>query len=170
VVIIFPTLPVRGIEHVMYVAYPYEFYDLRPHGKICTGFWTPWILFQSFVFYFLPGLVLGLTCPPLKFLFAFFFSGTWNFVLVILFCPVAHQPLVDQGLHIIEASRSHSDTPHAVGLLWTIDRPDAKTSTWYNTTFIINIYVPGGIRTHNPNQQAAADPRLRSRGQSTIYT
>ena len=26
------------------------------------------------------------------------------------------------------ASRSHSDTPHSVGLLWTSDQPDAETS------------------------------------------
>jgi hypothetical protein len=31
--------------------------------------------------------------------------------------PVAQQHLVGQGLLIIEASRSHSDTPHSVGLL-----------------------------------------------------
>jgi hypothetical protein len=28
-----------------------------------------------------------------------------------------------------EVSRSHSDTPHSVGLLWTSDRIDAETST-----------------------------------------
>jgi hypothetical protein len=40
-------------------------------------------------------------------------------------------PLVQesQGLLIIEASRSHSDTPYSVGLLWTIDQPDPVTST-----------------------------------------
>jgi hypothetical protein len=38
--------------------------------------------------------------------------------------------LVGQGLLIIEASRSHSlDTPHSVGLFWTSDQPDARTST-----------------------------------------
>jgi hypothetical protein len=29
----------------------------------------------------------------------------------------------------IEASRSHSDTPHSVESLWTSDQPDAETST-----------------------------------------
>jgi hypothetical protein len=33
------------------------------------------------------------------------------------------------GLLIYEASRSHSGTPHSVGLLWTSDQPDAETST-----------------------------------------
>jgi hypothetical protein len=36
---------------------------------------------------------------------------------------------VSQSLLIIEASQSHSDTPHSVGLLWTSDQPDAETST-----------------------------------------
>jgi hypothetical protein len=40
---------------------------------------------------------------------------------------MAQQPLVGQGLLIIEVSRSHSDTPHSVGLLWTSDQPDAVT-------------------------------------------
>ena len=29
----------------------------------------------------------------------------------------------------IEASRSHSDMPHSVRLLWMSDQPDAETST-----------------------------------------
>ena len=28
-----------------------------------------------------------------------------------------------------------------------------------------NVHAPGGIQTHNPSRQAAADPRLRPRGQ-----
>jgi hypothetical protein len=40
---------------------------------------------------------------------------------------MAQQLLVDHGL-IIEASRSHSDTPHSVGLLWSSNQPDAQTS------------------------------------------
>jgi hypothetical protein len=43
--------------------------------------------------------------------------------------PWRYSRLVGQGLLIIEASRSHSDTPHSVGLLWTSDQPDAETST-----------------------------------------
>ena len=37
--------------------------------------------------------------------------------------------LVPQGLLIIEASPSHLDIQHSVGLLWTSDQPDAETST-----------------------------------------
>jgi len=39
------------------------------------------------------------------------------------------QPLAGQGLLIIMASRSHSDTPHTVGLFWMSDQPDAETTT-----------------------------------------
>ena len=42
---------------------------------------------------------------------------------------MVQQPPAAQGLLIIEASRSHSDTPQSVGLLWTSDQPDAETST-----------------------------------------
>jgi len=43
------------------------------------------------------------------------------------------QPPVGQDLLIIEASRSHSDTQHAVRLLWTSDQRDAETSTWQHS-------------------------------------
>ena len=36
--------------------------------------------------------------------------------------------LVNLGL-FYEVSRSHSDTPQSVGLLWTSDQPVAETST-----------------------------------------
>jgi hypothetical protein len=44
------------------------------------------------------------------------------------------QPLVGQDLLIIEVSRSHSDASHSVGLPWTSDQPDAQTSAWQHTT------------------------------------
>ena len=47
---------------------------------------------------------------------------------------MTQQALVGQGLLITEASRSHSDTPHSVGLLWTSEYSDAETSTWQHTT------------------------------------
>ena len=52
------------------------------------------------------------------------------FVNIAIFPPlVAQQPAVGQGILTIEASRSHSDTPHSVRLLWTSDQHDAETST-----------------------------------------
>jgi len=41
------------------------------------------------------------------------------------FSSMAQEPPVDQGLLIIEASLSHSDTPHSVRLLWTSYQPVA---------------------------------------------
>jgi hypothetical protein len=92
---------------------------------------------------------LFLSCRPIKMLY-FFFSTT-------------QQPPVGQGLLTIEASRSHSDTSHPVGLLWTSDQPDAEPSTWQHTRLTTDIHAPGGIRTHNTSKRAAADPRLRRR-------
>ena len=40
------------------------------------------------------------------------------------------QPPSEPGLLIIQALRSHSDTSHSVGFLWTSDQPVAETSTW----------------------------------------
>jgi len=39
---------------------------------------------------------------------------------------MAQQALVGQGLLFIEASRSHSDTPYSVALLWTSYQPDLE--------------------------------------------
>jgi hypothetical protein len=51
----------------------------------------------------------------------------WFFVLM------SPQPPV--GLNLLhEVPRSHSHTPHSVGLLWTSDRPFTETSTWQHTT------------------------------------
>jgi hypothetical protein len=73
--------------------------------------------------------------------------------------------LLGEGLLITDASRSQSDIPHSVGLLWTGDQPNAQTATW-NTQHSqeTDIQAPGGIRTQNPSKPAAANPRLRPRG------
>ena len=42
---------------------------------------------------------------------------------------MAQQLLLGHTSIIIEASRSHSDTPHSLGLLWTSDQADIETST-----------------------------------------
>jgi hypothetical protein len=46
---------------------------------------------------------------------------------------------------IVEALRSHSNTSHSVGLLWTSDQPEAETSTWQHTTLTGDRYpfLPG---------------------------
>jgi hypothetical protein len=48
-----------------------------------------------------------------------------TYIYVYIYIPphgaTAPPPPVDQGLPIIETSRSHLDTSHSVGLLWTSD-------------------------------------------------
>ena len=52
--------------------------------------------------------------------------------------PTKQTPPVSQGLFFVEASRSHSDTPHSVGLLWTSDRPNTETSILQHITKLKN--------------------------------
>ena len=48
---------------------------------------------------------------------------------------VAQQYYSFLGRLVVEVSRSHTDTPHSVGLLYTNDRPFAETSVWQHITF-----------------------------------
>jgi hypothetical protein len=68
--------------------------------------------------------------------------------------------------YLYGTSRSHSHTPHSVGLLWASDQSDAETCTWQHTSLRRYIYLcpPDGIRTQNPSKRAATDPHLRRRG------
>ena len=77
-------------------------------------------------------------------------------IVVIFISQVVQQPLVGQGLLIIEASGSHSDTPHSVRLSPTQRRLPDKTQHSQET----DIHAPGGVRTHDPSKRAAANPRL----------
>jgi len=43
--------------------------------------------------------------------------------------PVRTWLNADHGLLVFEVSRSRSDTPHSVGLLWTSDHRAAETPT-----------------------------------------
>ena len=79
---------------------------------------------------------------------------------------MAKQIHVAQDLQINEISRSYSDAPHSVGLLWTSDQPDAETSLPDNTQNSQQTFItPGGIRTRNPCKRATAGPRLRPHDQ-----
>jgi hypothetical protein len=71
------------------------------------------------------------------------------------FSPIAQEPLMDQVLFINEVSRSNSDTPHSVGILWKSDQPVAETSPWQHA----DIRPPDVIRTHNRSKQMVAVPR-----------
>jgi hypothetical protein len=84
--------------------------------------------------------------------------------MVDIFVPRHDSHVLGQGLLSVEASRSLSDTPQLVGLLWTSDQPDTETPTWHHITQETDIYAPGGIRTRSPSRRAAADPRHRPNG------
>ena len=56
------------------------------------------------------------------------------YTCIYTFFSMARHLLVGQGLLIIEASLSHSDTPQSIGFLWTSDQPFSGTSTWQHTT------------------------------------
>ena len=67
------------------------------------------------------------------------------------------------GPSITELSRSYSDTPHSLGLLWNSDQPDARTSNYQNTKLSRDrhFHAPGRIRSRNPSNWAATVPHLR---------
>jgi hypothetical protein len=81
------------------------------------------------------------------------------------FCFMAQQPLVGQVLFIIEASRSHSDTPVSAGLLWTSDQLVAETYILQNSKLTRDRH-PCPRPDSNPQSQQASGrgPRLKSRG------
>jgi hypothetical protein len=67
-----------------------------------------------------------------------FFTAYW---LTISSLFMTQEPIVDQGVLTAKASRSHSYTPHSVGLPWTRINPDTEIFTWQYTT-LINIRHP----------------------------
>jgi hypothetical protein len=67
---------------------------------------------------------------------------------------MAQQPLMGQGRLIIEASRSHSDTPHSVVLLWTRDRCVAEASTRQHTTLTRDRFEPAIPASERPQTHA----------------
>ena len=81
-------------------------------------------------------------------------------VLISLFIfTTAQQSPMGHGFLIIEASRSNSDAPHSVGLLWTSDQLVAKTSTWQLTTLTTD-RRPCPRRDSNPQSQQASGGRI----------
>jgi hypothetical protein len=73
------------------------------------------------------------------------------------FPPHGATTSVGRDLPIIEASCSHSDAPHSVGLLWTNDQPYAETSTRQHTAITRHIHALDGIRT-NPSLSSDRRP------------
>jgi len=83
------------------------------------------------------------------------FQSSCRQLTVIYFVLMVHQPLVGQGVLIIETSQSHSDTPQSVGFLWTSDQPIPETSTWQHTTLTRDKY-PCHRRVSNRHSQQAS--------------
>ena len=77
----------------------------------------------------------------------------FRWIGVHIFFFIFRQNLVEQGLFVIEDSRSHSEEPHLVELLWMSDKPVAETFTWQHTTLIRDRHpCPRGFRTRNPSK------------------
>jgi len=85
-------------------------------------------------------------------------SNTTNSGILYFLLTMVKQPPVGQGLLIIDDSRSHSDTPHSVGLLWTSGQPVAETSTRQNTTLTTDRH-PCPRRDWSPQSQQASGRR-----------
>jgi hypothetical protein len=85
----------------------------------------------------------------------------WFLSFNFFFFSMAQQPLVGQCLLIIEASRSHSDTLHTAGQLWTSDQPDAKTSTWQHITL---------TRDRHPCNRGDSNPRPQTHALDRVAT
>ena len=82
----------------------------------------------------------------------------------------AKTPQWAQCLLIVEALRSHSDTPRSVGLLWTSNPTQRPLSDNTPHSQQTDIRAPDGIRTHNLSRRAAEDLHLRPRGHSDRLT
>jgi hypothetical protein len=73
------------------------------------------------------------------------------------FCFVARQRSSDLSSSLSSFwDNTHLDTPHSVGLLWTSDQPDSKTSTWQHSTLTTDIHVPDKQASKRPQTHALA--------------
>jgi hypothetical protein len=91
-------------------------------------------------------------------------KGNYDVTLYNFF--MAQQRIVGHGLLIVEASRSNSR--HSILIRTPLEERSARRKDLYMTTHNIHktdIHDPSGIRTRNTSKRAAADPRLRPRGQ-----
>ena len=73
--------------------------------------------------------------------------------------PIARKHLVGYGLLIFQVSRLHSDTPHSVGLLQTIDQCVAQTLTTHITRKSQTSTPPAGFE---PAAQANERPKTQA--------
>jgi hypothetical protein len=104
---------------------------------------------------------LRLKCPmPTLLPCAFTACTGTNSLSPLQFFPIALQPLVGQGLFIVEASRWHTDTPHSVVLLWD-EWSDRRRDLYLTTHKTHNRQKSMSRRDSNPQSKkwTAADPR-----------
>jgi len=102
--------------------------------------------------------IMGAICPT-HFIFLNLVTLTTDCLTITSF-PVAQHSYSGLDFLNIEVSRTYSDTPHSVGLLWTKDRPSQRPLRNNKQH-----YQQTDIRTRNPSKRKAADPHLRPRGQ-----
>jgi hypothetical protein len=141
-------------------------------NSCCHVVWVP-ILFSFFVgIFFLGTFALYFTTSFVSLPFSVTTSApclvdlTQQILLLVFQFPFFDlTAIVDQGLLIVEALRSHSDTPHSVGLLWMSDQPEAEPLP-NNTQHSQQTYILafGRIRNRSLSKRATANPCLRRRG------
>ena len=98
--------------------------------------------------------VLGETFDPDTFLFK---------VLIAFLFPVLLRPIFAARTSLIEVSRSHSDTPHTVGILWTSDHPDAETSNSQYTAVTRDKHLCPRPVANSQSQQTSGRRRTPAR-------
>jgi len=105
-----------------------------------TGFSRSTSVYLSQQDFTKPSIRFSILLPPLhkntrrhnpgsRHAMVFLKSGSNGIVILHIFNFTARQPLVGQGLHIVEASLPHSYTLPSVEFLWTSDQPIAENST-----------------------------------------
>jgi hypothetical protein len=83
---------------------------------------------------------------------------------VTCYCFHLSAAQVGLGLLVVKVSRSHSDTRHSIGPLWTSGRPVADTSIWKHTALTRDRRPRPQLDSNPLSQQATADLRTRPHG------
>ena len=112
----------------------------RPDVILCTDFQVPYTVYRH--------SQVGVSWSW------FLYQSTTHFL-------TTQRPLPGQGLLIIEALRSHTNTPHSVQLLWKSDQPNAET--WQPKTHTRGRHSYAWLDL-NPQSQQATHPLLSPHG------
>ena len=87
-----------------------------------------------------------------------------SYIITYIISPFGASTRFQVMTSVYGASRSHSDTPHSVELLWKVISPTQRllpdnAQQLQRTDF----HASGGIRTRNSSKRSAADWRLKPR-------